>query len=379
MRRALVWLAAITLLVLVVAVLLLTFGLQPTPFPAGSDSAARLSPGGLPVASVAIDLVDRQRPTARNRDYPGAATRRLRGKIWYPDAGGSYPLILHSHGFTSNYRNGAYLARHLASHGYVVVAVDHPLTHLFAPGDPNVRDVVNQPGDLSFLIDTLTTAPGRVAPALAGRIDGARIGVMGISLGGLTATLVGYHPQLKDERVTAVLSIAGPTVFFTPDFFRGRSLSFLMLAGDADALVPWAANARPVPDKVPGGQLLTLAAGSHTGFSGGTALLRWMRNTDAVGCWSVQRNLDLEESADWSALLGGPASAVDDDAELDICPDEQLPQTMHVLRQQRITRLAAHAFFDSVLQTELAVRDRAARYLRQTLSRELADVTYRAD
>lgn len=378
MRRKVFWLVTVALLLPLAAWLLLTFGLQPSPFPAGSDSAARLKPGGLTVQSAGFDLRDSTRPTPRNRDYPGAAGRRLKGTVWYPDTAGPYPLIVHSHGFTSNHRNGAYLGRYLASHGYVVVAVDHPLTHMFAPGDPNARDVVNQPGDVSFLIDTLVATPGDIDPALAGRIDSEHIGAMGISLGGLTATLIGYHPQLRDERVDAVLSIAGPTVFFTPTFFGKRELPFLMLAGDIDALLPWSANARPVPEKIPGGQLLTLAGGSHTGFSGGTALLRWMRNTDAVGCWSVKRNLDLEDDADWSSLLGGASLGVDDRAELDICTADRLPDTMHVLRQHMIARVAVRAFFDSVLQADPDTRREAARYLREILPRELPEVSYRA-
>ena len=49
---------------------------------------------------------------------------------------------------------GAYLAEQLASLGYVVVAVDYPLTNGLAPGGPDVKDVVNQLADVSFLIDT---------------------------------------------------------------------------------------------------------------------------------------------------------------------------------------------------------------------------------
>lgn len=378
-RRILLALTSVVLLLSVAAWLLLTFGLQPASFPAGSESAARLIPGDLAVIRTDIDLVDRQRTTPPNRDYAGAASRELKGAVWFPGTGGPYPLIVHSHGFTSSYRNGAYLARHLAGHGYVVAAVHHPLTHAFAPGGPNVRDVVNQPGDVSFLIDMLTRAPGTVDMALEGRIDGERIAVMGISLGALTATLTGFHPQLLDERVDAVLSIAGPTVFLTQAFFSRPSLPFLMLAGDADALVPWTVNARPVPDKIRGGQLLTLAAGSHTGFAGGTALLRWMRNPDALGCWSVQRNLDLDDDPDWSALLGGAQAGVDDGAELDMCSAESLPEAMHVLRQQMISRVAVRAFFDSVLPADPAVRRQAGRYLHETLAQELPDVSYGSD
>lgn len=378
-KRTLTWFVGPLLLVMLALWLLLTYGLQPEPFPAGSESVTRLAPGPFAVTHVAIDLVDRRRPTPPNRDFPGSDARQLRGAVWYPAEEGPYPLVVHVHGFTSNHRNGAYLARHLASHGYVVVAVDHPLTYMFAPGDPNARDVINQPGDVSFLIDVLSMRPEEVDPALVAKVDGDRIGVMGISLGGLTATLAGYHPALRDERIDAAVSIAGPTAFLTPAFFQRRSLPFLMLAGDADALVPWRKNASHIPSRIPGAQLLTLANASHTGFAGGTALLRWMDNTDIVGCWSVRRNLDLEDDASWSSLLGTSESGVDDSAELDVCSEEPASSTMHVLRQQSITQLAVRAFFDSVLQVDPAVRNAAAHYLRETLPREMPDVSYRAD
>lgn len=375
-RKILLWLFAPLLLLTLALWALLTFGLQPEPFPAGSESLARLAPGPFKVSRAAIDLVDPDRPTPPNRDFTGSDTRPLVGAAWYPDEGGPYPLVVHVHGFTSHHRNGAYLARHLASHGYVVVAVDHPLTKMLAPGDPNARDVINQPGDVSFLIDILSTRPEAIDPAMQDRVDADRVAVMGISLGGLTATLAGYHPKLMDERIDAVVSIAGPTAFLAPAFFQSRSLPFLMLAGDADAIVPWEANARSVLGRIPGAQLLTLADGSHTGFAGGTALLRWMRNTDAAGCWSVKRNLDLEEDASWSSLLNVAEAGVDESAALDLCSDDTLPPTMHVLRQQRITQVAVRAFLDSVLQKDPAVRSAAARYLRESLPRELRDVSF---
>ena len=45
----------------------------------------------------------------------------------------------------------------------------------------------------------------------AGGIDRDRIGAMGLSLGGLTTTLVAFHPTLGDPRIRAAVSIAGPS------------------------------------------------------------------------------------------------------------------------------------------------------------------------
>jgi predicted dienelactone hydrolase len=382
MKTLLTWLAAALLILLAAAWLLLRFALQPEPFPSGSESARWLQPGSLPVARQDLSLIDASRPRPANREAAGAPVRTLETTVWFPETGGPYPLIVHSHGFTSNRGNGHYLGRYLASHGYVVAMADHPLTHFMAPGGPNVRDVVHQPGDVSFLIDSLTGAaeaplPEALDPALVERVDAGRIGVMGISLGGLTATLVGFHPSLADPRVDAALSIAGPTVFFTPRFFQTRRLPFLMLAGEDDALVPFGSNAAPIPEKVPGGQLLSLASGSHTGFSGGTALLRWMRNPDAIGCWSVERNLDLDADSDWGGLLGDASEGIDTAARIDLCTVEPLPRTMHVFYQQNVARVAVRAFFDSVLAPDAGRRMEAARFLRSTLARELPAVSYR--
>ena len=62
--------------------------------------------------------------------------------------------------------------RHLANAARcAVVAVDYPLTTYFAPGKPLITDVVNQPGDVSFLItemlkrQDLMIDPKRIAVA----------------------------------------------------------------------------------------------------------------------------------------------------------------------------------------------------------------------
>jgi len=348
---------------------------QPEPFPPGSVSEARLAPGPREVAVYGDTFIDDRRPTQAHGDYAGSPRRRLPATVWYPAGEAApQPLLVFSHGFTSLRGNGRYLGEHLASHGFVVAAVDYPLTSAWAPGGAYVEDVVQQPGDISFLIDTLQGLARTPGHDLSGRIDTTRIGAFGISLGGLTSTLAGFHPELRDPRIGAVLSIAGPTNFFTAGFFRHADLPFLMLAGKLDALVPWEANAEPVPRKVPGARLVTVLGGSHTAFSHGSAWLRMMKNTDALGCWSVTRFIEAGDNSDWQGLLGTPAQGLDYSTPNELCRVDPLPEATNVLRQQMIARVVVRAFFDSVFGASAEQRREASRYLDTTLDRELDDV-----
>src|SRR3974377_1313386 len=58
--------------------------------------------------------------TARKRAFPV--------EVWYPEATGgadALPLILFSHHSGGSRRASTFLTTHLASHGYVVAAMDH--------------------------------------------------------------------------------------------------------------------------------------------------------------------------------------------------------------------------------------------------------------
>lgn len=362
---------------LILLAVYLNFSHQPEPFPDNSESAARLADGAYKVASFTEVFVDRSRETQANGDYAGARERSMEGDVWYPrDAeAGAGPLLIFSHGFTSMRSNGRYLAEHLASHGFVVAAVDYPLTYMSAPGGPLVEDVVNQPADVSFLIDTLTGYSAVAGHALSGKIDAQRIGVLGISLGGLTSTLAAFHPEWRDPRIGASLSIAGPTNFFTPRFFAQTDVPFMMLAGDIDALVPYANNALPVLDKVANSQLVTVHGGSHTGFSGGVAILRAMRNTDAIGCWSVTRYIDNEATSQWEGLFGPAEWGFDYSANPGLCEVDPLPKTINVLRQHMISRVVVRAFFERWLGEDNAMKQNAKRFLDEYIATELTDVS----
>ena len=245
----LIGLGAPGLIVLGVALLAVVYvATGPEGPPSGSVSQAALEAGSYGVGTAEVTLVDESRPTAENGAYGGAETRTLVTSLWFPDEAveGGSPLIVYSHGFMSNREEGAYLAEALARQGYIVAAADYPLSNGAAPGGPNAADVVNQPGDVSFIIDSLIAMQGADKP-FNGGVDASRIGVAGLSLGGLTSTLAGYHPRYRDERIRAVISIAGPAGMFTRRFFLTSSASLLMIGGTEDAVVDFATHAAIIP------------------------------------------------------------------------------------------------------------------------------------
>ncbi|MEH6551797.1 MAG: alpha/beta fold hydrolase [Pseudomonadales bacterium] len=346
-----------------------------------SESAKRLTSGFYEVASFPIKLKDNSRRTQANGEYEGDRIRVLRGKIWYPAienaqiAPGKHPLVIFSHGFSSTHEGVDYMALHLSSRGYLVIAVDYPLTHMSAPGGPLVKDVVNQPADISFMIDTLLDWNEREQSAYYGRIDADRIGVFGISLGGMTTTMAAFHPRMADPRIAVAISLAGPTSMFTADFFSHRKLPFMMLAADQDAMVPYSDNAATIPGLVDDSWLLTIAGGSHTGFSGPAKYLRWLSNPDSIGCYVVRQQMgDDALEGDWWHLLGTAEDGVIQNAEEPNCPDP-LPVAMNVLRQHQLTVLAVDAFFEMYFAETEGERTAARTFLAATLATENSEVT----
>jgi predicted dienelactone hydrolase len=321
-------------------------------------------------------FVDPWRPVAR---AGGAATpRRLVTRVWFPlDDGGAHPLVVYSHGFLSTRDGGAYLAESLASRGYVVAAPDHPLTR-WAPWGIRGDDIVNQPGDVSAVIDgVLGWDPSR--RPFRGSIDADRIGVMGLSFGGLTTTLVAFHPALRDRRIAAAVSIAGPMSVFGPRFFATASVPFLMIAGEADVIVDYRTNALPVPDTMPDAALVAIAGASHAGFDEAARLMPcFIGNPDLVGCWALERWLDLSRTPDVLRELGAPENGMIVPATMpEPCRDRPPAHALAVGRQQLVTRVAVSAFFESRFAPDPAARDAAAQYLADGLATDFPEATYR--
>ena len=350
---------------------------EPETLPEGSESAARLAPGPYPVGNVEFEWADASRPTPANGDYPGSPERSFQVTLWYPEgAPGEHPLAVYSHGFVSSRHGGTYLAKHLASHGYVVVSADYPLTNAQAPGGPDLHDVVHQPADVSFLIDQVLALEQAERP-FEGEIDADRIGVFGLSLGGITTTLVAFHPEWRDPRVAAAVSIAGPGDVFGPHFFDHAAIPFLMIAGTADALVDYERNALPILDRIRDGGLVSIAGGTHIGFDDMAAgVMRLLGNPDTVGCRLGGADPEARPKNPFTGLFGTPEQGLLDVQEYPPPCVKTFEWTMAAGRQQMLTTLAVHAFFESRFAREPQVRADHEDFLVRILTAELPEVTY---
>jgi dienelactone hydrolase len=372
-------LIAVALIVALFAVGLGVAWIRTTPaaLPEGSESAARLAPGPHSVGNVELEWVDASRATAANGSYPGSPERSFPVAIWYPEgAQGKHPLAVYSHGFVSSRHGGAYLAEHLASHGYVVVSADYPLTHIQAPGGPNARDVVHQPADVSFLIDQAIALDGAGRP-FEGEIDAEKIGVFGLSLGGITATLVTFHPEWRDPRVAAAISIAGVGDVFGPRFFDHTAIPFLMIAGTADAIVDYELNALPIPDRTRGGGLVSIAGGTHVGFAQVAAgVMRLLGNPDTVGCRLGGADPEAAPENPFSGLFGTSDQGLLVVAEYPPPCVRTFQRTLAAGRQQMLTTLAVRAFFESHFAREPGLRADHEEFLVRIMPAELPEVSY---
>jgi dienelactone hydrolase len=209
-----------------------------------SGPAATTSPTTEPAVPLEVDvvtetLVDTSRPTAAGSQTTARADRTIVTRIAHPASGGPYPLVVLSHGATGHPDEYAETIRLWASNGFVVASPAFPLTNREVPGAlANVGDVVNQPGDVSFVIDEVLAANDDTSSPLHGVVDPDAIGAVGHSLGGATTWAVSFNTATRDERIDSTVIFAGLTMPMPGGGFELDSgLPLLVLHGDEDDLV----------------------------------------------------------------------------------------------------------------------------------------------
>lgn len=265
--------------------------------------------------------------------------RQVTATYWYPAEGdnagpgeategedlvagtGSFPLVVLVHGISDTApATWPWLAPHLASHGYLVIAPSTGSTLA------TIGDLVNHPGDVSFLIDSLLE--GDVPPGFAARADGERIAVAGYSLGSVTAYSLAHDPVDRDERIKAQILMASLPGRAAPN---GALLGFMGIHGTADIAAPYASGLDNYEAANPPRYFVTLQGGGHTGFTSST--------------------------------------------EFDI------GTTMSQQRHESLSRVTVTAFLASVFAADIATRVSALDYLQRTFNEENldAEIMYDAD
>jgi dienelactone hydrolase len=225
----------------------------------GSAPAVRDSPeSASPIASVSPGVVGRYpvaerqlvvtEPTHAGVTGEHLGERSLLTVIRYPAgrgasgswaAGGPFPLVMFAPGFrqcSSTYEN---LLRAWVSAGYVVASVDFPRTSCQVAATAYEPDLVNQPGDVSYVLGRLLALSARPGDFFSGRLNPFEVGAAGQSDGGDTVAALGGNTCCQDHRLNAVAVLSGAEWPPMPGkYFAGEAPPMLFVQGSADTINP---------------------------------------------------------------------------------------------------------------------------------------------
>ena len=176
--------------------------------------------------------------------------RRFPVEIWAPAGRAAIksPLVVYAHSSGGNRRSATFLGTHLASHGYVVAALDHSeqvAPELARRDDEAATEraarveavIAGRVPDIRFLLDYVLGDPDLW-------LDAERIGAVGHSFGGwtvLAATEV--EPRIRAVVAMAPGGNSNPLPGILPVKLRfawGRDVPTLYLAAENDVMIPLA-------------------------------------------------------------------------------------------------------------------------------------------
>lgn len=271
------------------AAAVLLFGSIASSLVVGVGGAAGGTPPVAPkfaVGEATDTFVDTHRTTPAWNQSPQLPTRTLVTTILYPASGptgghpapgatpdkaaGPFPLVVFAHGLGATPQDYMTLLTDWASQGFVVAAPLFPLSNSNVPGGPDAGDVVNQPQDMSYVIDAVLYDSLLPSGTLSGLVNPKEIGAAGHSNGAVTTLGLVANTCCFDSQVRAAIVMAGTTEGFPPghyDFTKTPPL--LLVHGTADQLIPYRSAPLIYNEAREPKGLLTLEGGSHGGAAGG--------------------------------------------------------------------------------------------------------------
>ncbi|MFE4108349.1 alpha/beta hydrolase [Almyronema epifaneia] len=229
--------------------------------------------------------------------------------LYLPQIRQAAPIVVLSHGLGGDRTTLAYLARHLASHGFAVAVVEHPgssaeqITNLLAGRANQViapEELVQRPLEIQTLLDSLERQAA-ADPLLAARLNFQQVGILGQSLGAYTTLAIAgaainrpqlesscppsfdslnvslllqclalqlpaQTPDLADERIKAAIAInpLGSAIFGKAGY-RQIEIPLMLVSGSSDTVTPaLAEQIRPFTWLMkPQRYLLLMQGGTH--------------------------------------------------------------------------------------------------------------------
>ena len=166
-----------------------------------------------------------------------------------PAHGGTFPLVLFSHGRTGMRFSNSLLCEALAARGAIVVSADHPGDALadWLLGSA-VDDRTNEMGrvaDANLLLDALLSGHASFAADITSAIDHDRVVMAGHSYGAYTAlaTVAGRRGVAPHPAVKAVVSFQGYTRTLSDAALARVTVPTLLVVGDCDHSTPASSDA----------------------------------------------------------------------------------------------------------------------------------------
>ena len=262
-----------------------------------------------------------------------SSAREVPVKIYFPTINsataqaGKFPVILFSHGLGGSREGGNRWAAHWASHGFVVVAMQHPGTDESLWKGIAARDITGsmkagmtftnlalRVGDVHFVIDEVfrRTALGETPFANA---DPKRLGMSGHSFGAQTTlSVVGQKTPLSDEQ-SGLDSRISAAIAFSPNArnknnlatqFGDIKLPFFSITGSDDGSIlddrtKPEHRRLPYENMAPGQKYLAVFdRGDHMVFGGHVFGLR---RPETVRDKQIQAGVMAGTLAFWNATL----------------------------------------------------------------------------
>lgn len=179
--------------------------------------------------------------------------RSVNVEFWYPkNAKGKYPLLVFSHGAYGVKASNTSTYTELASHGYVVVSIDHPYHSFYTISEDGKRTLINsdynrevsnankdgfytkeetygliqkwmklRTDDMNFVIDTILAKAKSDNNPIYQQVNPEKIGVFGHSMGGSASVWL----DRKRDDIRAVVNIDAP--FFSELVYKKDTDEFV--------------------------------------------------------------------------------------------------------------------------------------------------------